>query len=88
MSTDAILDTQRPSGMQSHSHPPRVQHRGERRDSSQGRWRRRGLLAIGVVAVAAPAATLIQDASSSRQIGPQLTYTITRDDLLVTSTLR
>ncbi len=50
------------------------------------RWRRRGLLAIGVLAAVASAAALIRGASSSRQIGPNLTYTIRRGDLMVTVT--
>jgi multidrug efflux pump subunit AcrA (membrane-fusion protein) len=41
-------------------------------------------MAIGVVAVVASAAALIPGAGSSRQIGPKLTHTITRGDLIVT----
>ena len=43
-------------------------------------------MAIGVVAVVAPAAALIPGARSSRQVGPKLTHTITRGDLVVTVT--
>ncbi len=60
--------------VQSHPQPPRH------------RWWRRGLLAIGVLAVVASAAALIRGASSSRQIGPKLTHTVTRGDLIVTVT--
>ena len=42
--------------------------------------------AIGVVAVVASAAALIPGAGSSREIGPVLTHTITRGDLIVTVT--
>ncbi|MHC4405170.1 MAG: efflux RND transporter periplasmic adaptor subunit, partial [Planctomycetota bacterium] len=80
MSTDVLPETQ------GHPQPPRAQHRGDRRDSSQGRWWRRGLMAIGVVAVVASAAALIPGARSSRQIGPTVTHTITRGDLIVTVT--
>ncbi len=58
----------------------------DRRDSSQGRWWKRGLLAIGVVAVAASAVALIPDSGSSRRIGHELTHTITRGNLTVTVT--
>ena len=80
MSTDALLETQ------NHPQPPRPQQRSDRQSSSPGRWWRRGLLAIGVVAVVAPAAALIPGAISSREIGPKLTHTIRRGDLIVTVT--
>jgi HlyD family secretion protein len=80
MATDVLPETQRPP------QPPRAQHRGDRQDSSQRRWWRRGLLVLGVVAVLAPAAALIRDAGSSPKIGPELTHTITRGELLVTVT--
>ena len=80
MSTDVL------PAAQSHPQPPRGQQRSDRKDSSPGRWWRRGLLAIGVVAVVASAAALIPGARPSRQIGPKLTYTITRGDLIVTVT--
>ena len=71
---------------QSRPQPPSAQHGGDGRGSSRGRWRTLGLSAIGVVAVAASVATLIPGAGSSRQIGPVLTHTITRGDLIVTVT--
>ena len=80
MSTDVLPETQRPS------QPPRPHQHNDPQDSSQGRWRKRGLLAIGVVAVMASAAVLIPGANSSRQIGPVLTHTIARGDLIVTVT--
>jgi HlyD family secretion protein len=73
MSTDVLPETQNP------------QHRSNR-DSTSGRWPKRTLLAISVVAVIASAAALIPGADSSRQIGPELTHTITRGDLVVTVT--
>jgi len=71
---------------QSHPPAPRGQQRSERQDSSQGRWWKRGLLVIGVVAVLVPAAALIPGDRSLRDIGPVLTHTITRGDLIVTVT--
>ena len=86
MSTNVLPETQGSS--ETHSRPQRqvVQHRGHLQDSSQGRWWRRGLLAIGVVAVLASAAALIPGAMSPQETGPKLTHTITRGDLLVTVT--
>ncbi len=64
------------------------QRRTDRQDSSSSRrWKRR-LLVIAVVAVATSAAALIRGASSLREIGPKLTHTITRGDLIVTVTER
>jgi len=80
VSTDVLPETQ------SRLQPPRGQQRSDRQPSSQGRWWRRGLLAIGVVAVLTPAAALIPGVTSSRQTGPKLTHTITRGDLIVTVT--
>ena len=80
------MSTDEPPETQSHPQPPRPQQRSDRQDSSSGRWWRRGLLAIAVVAVVASAAALIPGAGSSRQIGPKLTHTITRGDLIVTVT--
>jgi len=73
MSTDVLPETQNP------------QQRSDQ-DSSSGRWPKRTLLVIAVVAVVALAAVLIPGDSSSRQIGPELTHTITRGDLIVTVT--
>ncbi|TKJ36300.1 MAG: hypothetical protein CEE38_12870 [Planctomycetes bacterium B3_Pla] len=73
MSTDVLPETQNP------------QQRSDQ-DSSSGRWWRGTLLAIAVVAVVASAAVLIPGAGSLRQIGPELTHTITRGDLIVTVT--
>ncbi len=55
------------------------------RPQQRSRWWRRGLLAIGVVALAS-AAALIPDAGSSSQNGPVRTHTVTRGDLVVTVT--
>ncbi len=52
----------------------------------QGRWWKRGLLTIGVVAVAAIAATFVPGAISRQEPGPKLTHTIARGDLIVTVT--
>ena len=65
---------------------PRAQQRRDRQGSSTGRWRKRVLLAIGLVAVGTSAATLIPGTGSSRENGPKLTHTITRGDLIVTVT--
>jgi len=54
--------------------------------SQQRRWRRLGLLALGVVAVLAAAAAMLSGCMLSRDVGPTLTHTITRGDLLVTVT--
>lgn len=75
MSTDVFPESQ------SHAQP-----RSGRRDASKGRWWKYGLLTIGVVAVLASAAVLIPRTGSSREIGPELTHTITRGDLIVTVT--
>ena len=48
---------------------------------------RRALLAAGVLAIVASAAALFPRAGSSREGDPKLTYTITRDDLIVTVTI-
>jgi len=58
----------------------------DRQTASQGRWRGRGLLVIGAAAGLVSAAVLLPRAGSSRQIGPELTHTITRGDLIVTVT--
>jgi len=58
----------------------------DRQGSSTGRWRKRVLLALGLVAVGASAATLIPGAGSSRESGPKLTFMVTRGDLIVTVT--
>jgi multidrug resistance efflux pump len=46
-------------------------------------WQR-GLLAVGAIAGLACLAALVAGAMSSQESGPELTHTITRDDLLVT----
>ncbi len=80
MSTDLLPDIER----RTHSQPS--QKRSDNQDSSPRRWWRRGLLLVALAAVAAPAATLIPDAKLPGEIGPALTHTITRGDLLVTVT--
>ncbi len=62
------------------------QQRSNHQSTSPHRWRKRGLLTIGVVAAVASAVALIPGAISSREIGPKLTHTITRGDLIVTVT--
>ena len=74
MSTDALAKTSR------------AHQRSDRQRSSLGRWQKRALLAIGLAAVGASAVALIPQAGSSREIGPELTHTITRSDLIVTIT--
>jgi len=73
MSTEMLPETQNP------------QQRSDQ-NSSSGRWWRGTLLAIAVVAVVASATVLIPGAGSSREIGPELTHTITRGELIVTVT--
>ena len=65
---------------------PQAQQRSDRRNAAAGRWRKRVLLALGLVAVGASAATLIPGVGSSREPGPKLTHTMTRGDLMVTVT--
>ena len=62
------------------------QQRSNHQSTSSHRWRKRGLLTIGVVAAVGSAVALIPGAISSREIGPRLTHTITRGDLIVTVT--
>ena len=62
------------------------QQRSNHQSTSPHRWRKRGLLTICVVAAVASAVVLIPGAISSREIGPRLTHTITRGDLIVTVT--
>ena len=80
MAIDTHPETQRPP------QPPRPQPCRDGGDSSPGRWWKRGLLAIGVVAVIGAGATLIPGAGSPRQAGPKLTHTIACGDLIVTVT--
>ena len=72
--------------MQSHPQPPHLSPLSDHRDRVQDRWWKRGLIAIGVIALAASAAALISGAGRSRETGPKLTHTITRSDLIVTVT--
>ncbi len=62
------------------------QRRTDSRPSRRRRWWRRGLVAVAVIAVAGAAAAFIPRARSSNPLGPKLTHTITRGDLLVTVT--
>jgi len=73
MSTDVLAESQNP---QQYSN----------QDSSTGRWWKRTLLVIAVVAVVASIAALVPGAGSSKQISPELTHTITRGELIVTVT--
>jgi multidrug resistance efflux pump len=65
---------------------PLAQQRSDPQIASPGRRWGRGLLAIGVVAALASAAVLMPRIGSTREIGPELTHTITRGDLIVTVT--
>ena len=77
MSTDVLPETP-------HQPPaPHTQQRSDQRNAA-GRWRRRVLLALGLVAVGASAATLLPGDGSSREHGPRLTHTMKRGDLMVT----
>ena len=86
MSADVLPDTQGPSDTLGLPQRQVGQQRVNPQDSSEGRWWRRGLLAVGVVAILASAAAFIPGAISSPESGPKLTHTITRSDLLVTVT--
>ncbi len=55
-----------------------------RSDRFKSRWWKRGLLLVVMATVVTSAAMFIPDASSSRDTGPKLTYTIKRGDILVT----
>ena len=74
MSTDVLPKT------------PLAQQRSARQSASPGRWRKRALLAIGLVLAGVSAAALIPGVGSSQENGPKLTHTITRGDLIVTVT--
>ena len=80
MSTEALPENSR------HPQPPCTQTCSNRHDSFSSRRWKRGLLVISVVIVIASAATLVPGISSTRDIGPRLTHTITRGDLIVTVT--
>jgi multidrug efflux pump subunit AcrA (membrane-fusion protein) len=73
MSTDVPAETQNPQ-----------QHNDQ--DSSPGKWPNLILLVIIAVAVVASTAALIPGAGSPSEIGPELTHTITRGELIVTVT--
>ena len=80
MSTDAPPETQR------HRQAPLAQQRNDRQYVSLGRRWTRALLAIGALAVLASVAMLMPRNGSSKEIGPELTHTIKRGDLIVTVT--
>ena len=80
MSTDVLSATQSPA------QSLRPRRRSDRRDSTPARWWRRGLLAIGVVAVLAWAAALILGVKSPQVTDSLLTHTIARGNLVVTVT--
>ncbi len=86
MSTDVLPETQRPSKTPSRVQRPAAERLGESHDAAQGRWWRRGLLAIGFVAVLASAAAFLPGITSPKETGPTLTHTIARGELLVTVT--
>jgi HlyD family secretion protein len=64
---------------------PMQQHTGTR-GSSRRRWPVRSLIVIAIIAVLLSATLLIPDADSSPELGPAMTHTIGRGDLLVTVT--
>ena len=80
MSIDAIPETR------GHPQPSGAQQGSDRQGFLQGRWWKRGLTAMGVIAVIAATAVLIRGTGSSREIGPRLTHTIKRGDLVVSVT--
>jgi len=76
MSTDVLQEAQ------SHLQPSRAPQRNDH----SGRWWKRGLPAIGVVAIVVLAAALFGGAGSTRQIGPLPTHTISSGEIIVTVT--
>ena len=51
-----------------------------------GRSRKRGLLAVGLIVAGVSTAALLSGAGTSMENGPMLTHTVTRGDLIVTTT--
>jgi HlyD family secretion protein len=86
MAIDILPETESRPGTLSDPQPQSTQRGGKQQSSTQGRWWKRGLLAISVLAAVALAAVLISGSMSSPETGPKLTHTITRGDLLVTVT--
>jgi multidrug resistance efflux pump len=82
MSSDVQSETQ---SRRQQPHAP-LRTRGERANAPRSRWWRCGLLLVGLAAALASAAALIPGAVSSQPVGPQLTHTMTRGDLIVTIT--
>lgn len=82
MTTDVIQETPSAVDVGSASQPPTARRNGS---ASKGRSWGRVLLIVGVIAVLGAGAAFIPGAmSSSETIGPRLTHTIQRGDLLVT----
>ncbi len=82
MSTDVL------PARQSRPLPPRPQPRSEPPNPSPRRSWRRALIAICIVVVLASVAAMIPHITQSREIGPKLTHTVTRGDLIVSVTER
>jgi len=80
------MPTDLPPESQSRPDPLQMPQRNDREGSSQRRWWKRSLLAIGIVAAVAPAAALIPGIRPSPKSGSLLTHTITRGDLVVSVT--
>ncbi len=57
--------------------------RNDRQRAARGKWWKRGLLLIVLVAVVASAVAVVPGFFSSPDTGPELTHTITRGDLVV-----
>jgi multidrug efflux pump subunit AcrA (membrane-fusion protein) len=80
MTTDVLPQTQSPPETRSIPSP------SPSHDPASGRWWKIGLLALAVAAMCVTAVALIPRALTPRDVGPKLTHTITRGDLLVTVT--
>ena len=85
MTTEVLPETPVPS--EAHNRPrSKVERHNRKPDASRGRWWRRSLLVLGLIAVLASAAAFIPGAFPTEDTGPKLTHTIARGDLLVTVT--
>ncbi len=86
MSADVLPETQGPSKTPRRLEQALPQQPVTSTASSQGRWFRRVLIAVGVVGILVFVAAFIPDIISKPKVHNHLTHTIRRGDLLVTVT--